>query len=146
MAAVAAHGAGNWDLSVSHLKKLRAWENRTLRRIFDRRWGSSLQEYRSESSEYFNRVRRGMGQGRQHIIHRTIDIYLKDIYRTQHLKDEEGKRPVRQIRDHKNRVWWEGIKKDPQHVRAKQGQLKTCGHPTSRHTGFQHKPLCIYEE
>ena len=66
--AVALHGAGVWDLGVDHLRKLRTWENETLRRIFERKRGSTLQEYRGESTDFFNIVRRGMGQGGQHII------------------------------------------------------------------------------
>ena len=93
-----------------------------------------MQEYRGESSEYFNKIRRGMGQGRQHTIHRAIDIYLKDIYKMQHYVDEAGKKPIRECRNHKNDNWWQTVKDIPGHVRAANGQMRTMeGRKTKEH-------------
>ena len=66
-----------------------------------------------------------MGQGRQHLIHRAIDIYLKDIHRTQHLRDEAGGQPVRECRNHKNRNWRLTVQDKPGHERQTNGQTRT---------------------
>ena len=66
-----------------------------------------------------------MGQGRQHLIHRAIDIHLKDKYRSQKIEDAEGNRPVRECRNHKNKVWWDFAKSIPWHERQKEGQMGT---------------------
>ena len=50
---------------------------------------------------------------------------MKDIYKTQHLRDEAGHRPVRECRNHKNRNWWSTIKDRPAHLRVSNGQMRT---------------------
>ena len=60
--AAALHGAGTWALNTDHLHKIQTWENKMLRKVFNRKWGSNLQAYRGESAHHFNRIRKGMGQ------------------------------------------------------------------------------------
>ena len=55
-ATVGLHAVGTWDLSKEILTKIQVWGNTILRRVYDRRWGSTLQEYRGESAEYFGKV------------------------------------------------------------------------------------------
>ena len=77
--ASALYGAGGWAQSGENLEANQTWENTMLRRIFNRKWGHTLQRYRGESAKYFNRVRSGMGKARQHSIHRAIEAYMKEV-------------------------------------------------------------------
>ena len=52
---VAMYGLGGIALSTDLLRCQQTWENKMLRRIFNRKWGSTIQEYRGESAHYFNK-------------------------------------------------------------------------------------------
>ena len=47
---VAAYGLGGLALTKELLRSTQAWENRMLRRIYRRKWGSTLQTYYGESA------------------------------------------------------------------------------------------------
>ena len=46
-----------------------------------------MQTYYGESSGFFNRLRKSMGKGRQHLIHRIMDAYMKNVYKGHKLQD-----------------------------------------------------------
>ena len=88
-------------MSKQVLRKLQTWGNVMLGRVFDRKWGTNLAEYRGESAKYFHRIRKEMGKGRQHLIHRAVEAYMKDLYKSHNLTDDLGNPSIRKLRDHK---------------------------------------------
>ena len=105
------------------LKTMRAWENKFLRRVFHRKWGSNLQTYHGESAKYFDSLR--MKMNRQSTIHLALNAYFKDIYKGQLITDSQGKKLLAILREHKSRRWWGLVKKENPRGRKKNGRVKT---------------------
>ena len=72
--------------------------------------GQYLTAIQRGTAKIFNQVRSGRGKGRQHLIHRAVDAYLKDVYKGYMVEDEEGVKAVREVRAHKKQSWWEIVK------------------------------------
>ena len=59
------------------------------------------------------------------MIHRAIDMYMKDIYKSFKLTDGLGRKTVWEMREHKHALWWEMVKDGQGKERKENGQMRT---------------------
>ena len=55
------------------------------------------------------------------MFHRMASTYMKNWYRIQNWKDNNGKNFTKELRDHKDHRWWEGVSKEGINKRRREG-------------------------
>ena len=118
--ATATHGMEEWAMSNALIMNARRWEMHYLRKVLRKtyRYSADVKETMNKSTIAIDRVRENMGL--PHIEHVILRGYFKGLYKQEKWRDINGNSLLRDIRGHKDRMWWQGVRGETHAKRRKQ--------------------------
>ena len=79
----------------------------------------SRQEYYVNSANFLDRFRSNTGL--PHLIHLALDATFRSAHRQHNFKDAQGRNLINEVRNFRNRNWWDAVKQDYTHKRKRGG-------------------------